>query len=364
MFRCDRQQGINMEDKEEMESLLGQAEIWKFMTSFTDSMALKCAVELRIADIIHRHGEPLPLSKIAEEIEDSACPEISMLERIMRVLVRRKIFSSQISENGETVYGGTRASKWILRDAKMTLAPMLLLENHPIHLNPGHYVSECIREGMKNGTAFFKCHGHEQFVMTGLDPEYNRLFNEGMVCTARVVSKSVISGYKDGFKEIKTLVDVGGGIGGSLSEIVKAFPHIKGINFDLPHVVATAPMYHGITHLGGDMFASIPQADAIYMKWILHDWSDEHCMKILKNCKKAIGESGKVIIVDHVLKPEGNDLFDDTGFAFDMMLLAHNNGGKERTEENWKWLFKETGFPRYNIININALPSIIEAFPI
>ena len=88
------------------------------------------------------------------------------------------------------------------------------------------------------------------------------------------------------------------------------------------------------------------------MQWVLHDWSDENCIKILKNCKKAIPEK------------TGNGLFDDTGFAFDMILLAHNCDGKERTEENWKWLFKEAGFPRYNFIKIKALPSIIEAFPI
>ena len=100
------------------------------------------------------------------------------------------------------------------------------------------------------------------------------------------------------------------------------------------------------------------------MQWILHDWSDQHCIKILRNCRKAIPEkTGKVIIVDHVLQPDGNGLFDGTGFAFDMMLLAHNAGGKERTEQDWKRLFAETGFPRYNIIKIKALPSIIEAFP-
>ncbi|KAK7290912.1 hypothetical protein RIF29_05690 [Crotalaria pallida] len=351
--------------KEEEDSLLGQVEIWKYMLSFTDSVALKCAVELRIADIIDRFGQHISLPKIVENIEDAPSPDITLLQRVMRVLVRRKIFSVEQSENGETLYGLTRASKWILRDTKATLAPMLLLENHPLHLNPTHYVSDIIREGTENGTAFFRCHGHEQFDLTGLNPEYNRLFNDGMVCTARIASKAVISGYKDGFNQIKSLVDVGGGIGGSLSEIVRAYPHIKGINFDLPHVVSTAPKYDGITHVGGDMFVSIPNADAVYMKWILHDWSDQHCIKILKNCRKAIPEkTGKVIIVDHVLQPEGNDLFDDTGFAFDMMLLSHNAGGKERTEENWKWLFEQTGFPRYNIIKINALPSIIEAFPI
>lgn len=252
--------------KEEEESLLGQAEIWTYMTNFTNSVALKCAVELRIADIIDRYGQPISLSKIVENIEDAPSPDISLLQRVMRVLVRKNIFSAAQSETGETLYGITRASKWILRDTKMTLAPMLLLENHPLHLNPCNYISEIVREGTENGTAFFRCHGHEQFDLTGLDPDYNKLFNEGMVCTARIVSKAVISGYKDGFNKIKSLVDVGGGIGGSLSEIVRAYPHIKAINFDLPHVVSTAPNYDGITHVGGDMFVSIPNADAVYMK--------------------------------------------------------------------------------------------------
>jgi len=256
--------------KEEEDSLLGQVEIWRYMTCFTDSVAIKCVVELRIADIIDRYGKPLSLSQIVANLEDAPSPDANLLERVMRVMVRRKIFSAEKSETGETLYGLTRASKWIPRDTKMTLAPMLLLENHLIHLNPAHYISEIVREGTKNGTAFFKCHGHEQFEMTGLDAEYNRLFNEGMVCTARVVSKAVINGYKDGFNKIESLVDVGGGIGGSLSEIVRAYPHIKAINFDLPHVVSTAPKFDGITHVGGDMFVSIPSADAIYMKVYIH----------------------------------------------------------------------------------------------
>ncbi|CAK8575630.1 unnamed protein product [Lathyrus sativus] len=240
--------------KEEEESLLGQIEIWKYMTQFTDSFALKAVVELRIADIIDRYG---------------------------------------------------------------------------------------------------------------LNSKFNDLFNQGQASTARYMVGAVIAGYKDGFKQIQSLVDVGGGIGGSLSEIVRAYPHIQAINFDLPHVVSTAPKFDGITHVGGDMFVSVPSADAIYMKWILHDWSDDHCIKLLKNCRKAIPEkTGKVIIVDHVLDPEGDEPFTDLGVAFDMILLAHNAGGKERTEENWKYIFKESGFPRYNIIKINTFPSIIEAFPI
>ncbi|KAI4331921.1 hypothetical protein L6164_016867 [Bauhinia variegata] len=166
-------------------------------------------------------------------------------------------------------------------------------------------------------------------------------------------------------KTIGSLIDVGGGIGETVSEIAKSYPHIKCINFDQPHVVATASKYEGVTHVGGDMFQAIHKADAVFMKWVMHDWSDENCVKILKKCKEAIPEErGKVIIVDFVLKPEGDGIFDDTGFVFDLLMIAHASGGRERTELEWKKVLQEAGFPRYNIITIKALPSIIEAYPI
>ncbi|KAF7821945.1 (R,S)-reticuline 7-O-methyltransferase-like [Senna tora] len=105
---------------------------------------------------------------------------------------------------------------------------------------------------------------------------------------------------------------------------------------------------------------------SIDLIWILHDWSDEECIKILKNCRKAIGDEkrGKVIIVDSVLKAEGKGVFDDTALVFDLLMIAHSSGGKERTELEWNNLLRQAGFPRYNIINIPALVSIIEAYPL
>ena len=102
----------------------------------------------------------------------------------------------------------------------------------------------------------------------------------------------------------------------------------------------------------------------ILLQWVLHVWSDEHCIKILKNCRKAISEKiGKVIIVDIILEKDNNDLFDETRIVFDLNMMAHTCGGKERTELEWKKLLEEGGFPRYKIIKIPTVPSIIEAYP-
>ncbi|KAI3966870.1 hypothetical protein MKW92_017326 [Papaver armeniacum] len=257
------------------ERLKGQAEIWEHMFAFVDSMALNCALQLGIPDIINSHGRP------------------------------------------------------------------------------------------KGGLAFEKAHGCDSIWDLALaNPQVNKLFNDGMESTARIVVNLMMVKYKDGFSSIRSLVDVGGGTGAMIAEIVEANPHIQGINFDLPHVLATAPEHPGVTQVTGDMFVDIPEADAVILKWILHDWSDENCLKILRNCYKAISKAknGKVIIVDCVLQPEGNDLFDKTGLAFDLLMMV-DTGGKERTEAEWKILLNSTGFTRYNIIQISTFPSIIEAFP-
>ncbi|XP_062008402.1 (R,S)-reticuline 7-O-methyltransferase-like [Rosa rugosa] len=349
-------------------TLRGQADVWKYMLGFADSMALKSVVELRIPDIIHSHGHALTLSEIASSIDfASPSPDITCLSRIMRLLVRRNIFTAHHGggDSGETLYGLTPSSRWLLYDSELTLAPMVLSETNPILMAPMHYFSQCVEQGAT--CAFEKAHGRDIVQFFSENLEINRLFNDAMACTSKIIMKVILAKYKGGFDDVAKLVDVGGGTGTAVAEIVKAYPSIKGINFDLPYVVATAPAYHGVSHVGGDMFdeGNIPNADAIFMKWVLHDWSDSDCIKILKNCRKAIPErSGKVIIVDVVLEPNGDGMFDDTGVVFDLLMIAHTTGGKERSESEWKKMLEQAGFPRYKIIKIPTLPSIIEAYPV
>ncbi|KAK9194210.1 hypothetical protein WN944_004913 [Citrus x changshan-huyou] len=350
----------SMEVHEEL--LRGQAEVWQLMFAFADSMALKSAVELRLADIMHSHGSPITLSQLASRI-DSSCPDIPYLARLMRMLVRKGIFAVHQSSDGgdETLYKMTHISKWLLHDSELSLAPMILVENNQWLLEPWHYLSQCVKEG---GIAFKKAHGCEIWDFASQNPQFNNLFNEAMACTAKIVMKALVSHYKDGFDSIQSLADVGGGTGGALAEIVKSYPHIKGINFDLPHVVATAPVCEGIFHVGGDMFDAIPKADAVFMKWILHDWDDEVCVKILKNCRQAIPDkNGKLVLVEIVVQEDGNNIFGDMGLVFDLVMFAHTTGGKERTEQEWMKLLEQGGFHRCKIISMPALYSIIEAYP-
>ncbi|XP_048137877.1 (R,S)-reticuline 7-O-methyltransferase-like [Rhodamnia argentea] len=87
-----------------------------------------------------------------------------------------------------------------------------------------------------------------------------------MACTSRILVRAIVEGYKERFERIGSLVNVGGGIGEALTKIIKSYPHLQGINFNLPHVVATAPAHNRVTHVGGDMFETITHADAVFMK--------------------------------------------------------------------------------------------------
>ncbi|KAJ9179563.1 hypothetical protein P3X46_011338 [Hevea brasiliensis] len=351
-------------DPEEM--LRSQTAIWDCIFGFVDGMALKCVVELGIPDMINSHGCPLSLSSIVKSINHASL-DADRLSRVMKLLVHRGIFTSNnpASPEGEhsattTLYGLTNSSKFLLRDSKTSLVPWLLLQNHPCMLSSWHHLSDIVKDG---GSGFARCHGLELFDFASANPEFNTLFNKSMEGASNIMVEAVKTTYKDGFNGVGSLVDVGGGTGAMVSEIVKAHPHVKGINFDLPHVVATAPEYEGVTHVAGNMFTSIPPADAILLKWILHNWSDENCIKILKNCREALPEkTGKLIIVGEVLSKQGHEMFEKARLIRDLSMMVYFQG-KERSEAEWKKLLEKGGFASCKTIETPAPVSIIEAYP-
>ncbi|KAL6973040.1 caffeate O-methyltransferase [Sarracenia purpurea var. burkii] len=109
-------------------------------------------------------------------------------------------------------------------------------------------------------------------------------------------------------------------------------------------------MLIGVEHVGGDMFVSVPKGDAIFMKWICHDWSNEHCLKFLKNCYHALPETGKVIVVEQIL-PVAPDtsLATKNVLCIDVTMLAYLSG-KERTKKEFEDLAKSTGFKGFRVM--------------
>jgi hypothetical protein len=180
----------------------------------------------------------------------------------------------------------------------------------------------------------------------------------------------VVAAYD--FSSIGTLVDVGGGYGALLAGILSANPHLRGILFDIPPVadaarsrLETAGLTRRCQAVGGDAFAAVPGGgDAYILKWIIHDWSDEHGTTILRNCRAVMPADGKLLLVERVV-PEHVTAAPDTAAKLladlNMLLLT---GGRERTEAEYRSLLAAAGFALTRIVPTATPISIIEATPI
>uniref|UniRef100_A0A6N2N4E3 O-methyltransferase domain-containing protein n=1 Tax=Salix viminalis TaxID=40686 RepID=A0A6N2N4E3_SALVM len=160
----------------------------------------------------------------------------------------------------------------------------------------------------------------------------------------------------DGFEGLTSLVDVGGGDGSVLNMIVSKYPAIKGINFDLASVIENSPSYPGIEHVAGDVFLTIPEGEAIFMKV-----SDDNFLKVLKNCYGALPDNGKLIVVEMVI-PEipGTSAADRSLMQNYLFVTSMNPKRNERTEKDFERLAKVAGFSHFRVACSACTFSVVE----
>ncbi|XP_057472322.1 caffeic acid 3-O-methyltransferase 1-like [Actinidia eriantha] len=317
-------------------------------------MVLKSAIELDLLEAIARAGPAAYVSPsdLAAQLSTTNPHASVMLDRILRLLTSYSVLHCTLRTlpNGgvERLYGLAPVCKFLIKNEDgVSMAPLLLMNQDKVLMESWYHLKDAVLDG---GIPFNKAYGMTAFEYHGTDTRFNKVFNQGMSNHSTITMKKILDSYQ-GFEGLNTIVDVGGGTGATLNMILSKYPAIKGVNFDLPHVIEDAPSYPGVEHVGGDMFVSVPNGDAIFMKWICHDWSDEHCSKFLKNCYDVLPNNGKVIVAECIL-PEAPDtsLATKNVVHIDVIMLAHNPGGKERTEKEFEALAKGAGFEGFRVM--------------
>lgn len=207
--------------------------------------------------------------------------------------------------------------------------------------------------------------GNQAFEHFAKNPELSKIFNDAMTGFSNTVVPGVLEAYD--FSGIQTLVDIAGGHGALLTAILQKYPGMKGILFDLDHVIAGAGakieaqgLAGRITTATGDFFKAVPAGgDAYIMKHIIHDWDDERAAAILSNIRAVLPRDGRVILVESVI-PTGNE--PGLGKIIDLEMLVMP-GGKERTEEEFRALFDRAGFTLTRVVPTRGPLSVLEAKP-
>nr|XP_043635959.1 trans-resveratrol di-O-methyltransferase-like [Erigeron canadensis] len=354
--------------------LHSQAHIWSHIFSFIKPMSLKCAIQLQIPDIINDHGAPMLLSELVDALSINK-ERAPFVHRLMRILVHLGFFVKQNigkTRNDEEGYNEESegyllapASRYLLKGEPLSLRPFLLAMLDPILVDPWQDMSKWFKNDDLNPC--HTTHGRTLWELAGHEPAgLNHFFNEAMASDSRLVTTIILKHCTSVFKGLNSIVDVGSGTGTVVKAFVEAFPNISCIGFDLPHVIKGLVGSKNLSYVSGDMFQAIPKADAVLLKWILHDWSDQECIKILKQCREAISSKengGKLIIIDMVVKdnPEDNQSFENQLF-FDMLMMTVVTG-KERTEKEWAQLFLDASFSHYKIFPVLGSRSLIEVYP-
>jgi hypothetical protein len=189
----------------------------------------------------------------------------------------------------------------------------------------------------------------ETFEGMAADPEGAAIFYQAMVETTRQAAGAVVKAYD--FSGVRSLVDVGGGYGVLLAAILKAYPEMRGKDFDLPHCQegATRLLAEGgvdgrAEFVAGSFFESVPAgADAYILKSVIHDWDDERSLAIFKNCREAMKNGARLLIIEPTV-PErvGSSSHDGVIIGSDLNMLVMA-GGRERTEAEFRGLLEASG---------------------
>lgn len=315
------------------------------------SQALGTAVAIGVADQL-RAG-----ARRCSDIARDAGVSEDGLYRLLRALASVGVFA----ESANRRFKLTPMGQFLRRDHPESVAGYALFTAHDSTWRPWGRLDYSVKTGLPAFDAVF---GAPIFEYLSSNPEAAAVFDAAMTSISAREAAATCDVYD--FKGVQTVMDVAGGHGLLLATVLRRHKTMRGVLFDLPHVVAGAAatfsragMAARVRIESGDFFKELPAgADAIVMKHIIHDWDDDSATRILQTCHRALGPRGKVLIVDPVVPP-GN--VPHYGKLLDLEMLVLTPRGRERTKTEFAKLLRGAGFRLSRIVATASPLSVVEA---
>lgn len=199
------------------------------------------------------------------------------------------------------------------------------------------------------------------------NPEVAATFNAAMTASSQMLAPQILDALQgvdlDG---VSTVCDVGGGHGYLLVAVLSAYPHFEGCVLELPEVVEEEEAHWApkvgvegrCEYIPGDMFDEVPEADAYFLKWILHDWGDEECVDILSTIHDCASPGARLFICETIV-PGPDTSHRSKARDADMMVWLDS---RERTRAEWEDLIEAGGWDFIDVPGPDEGPiSVLEA---
>lgn len=309
--------------------------------------AIAAAVELGLVDLLAERP------RTATDLAEAAGTDPDTTGRLLRALVTVDL----VEQDAERRFALTELGAPLRSDAPASLRPQALLQADPAVWAAWGHLAHSVRTGEN---AFTAKHGIDIWAHRADHPEHNASFNALMASRSEEVAGAVAASYD--FSGLAHVVDVGGGRGVLLAAILRAYPHLTGTVFDLEHAVADVPppgLESRWSAASGSFFESVPSADGLLLKSILHDWPDEESVAILGRCRDVLRPGGVVLLVEIVLGRPGHE----REAAFSDLNMLVGPGGRERSEEEYRALLERAGLRLTRVIDTGTRVSVVEGRP-
>jgi len=323
----------------------------QMLTGLFLARSILLAAELAIADLL-RDG-PLSLSELAERTQSNP----DALYRTLRALATAGVFEERPGRH----FGNSELSTVLRSDVDGSLRAVARWLGDSAGWAAWGRLDHSVRTGAPAFDAAFGC---DCFSYMNEHPRTLGVFQAAMTSYSALTGGAVAQAYD--FSSLGTLLDVGGGHGALLGLVLERWKVPSAILYDRPEVIAQAERVvregpHGsrIRLVAGDFFESVPEgADAIIMKHVLHDWSDERCAVVLANCRHSLPSGGRLLVVESVLTDRPESAF---AKFLDLEMLVLTPGGRERTQEEFAALLAASGFELARVVPTRSPVSVVEA---
>lgn len=318
-------------------SELGSSQIRDYLYGSWVAQTVYAAARLKLADLVAADaGDIAVLAERAEANQDA-------LYRLMRALASVGIFS----EESPRRFTMTPLAECLRSDGEDSVRDLALFYGNEVYRSYGR-----ILDSVRTGTpAFGAEYGQTLWERMRTVPETGEAFRRGMGATSWREQLPLARAYD--FGDVKRLVDVGGGEGTMLAALLHENPGMEGVLVELAagidltrrHFI-DAGVEDRCTVLEGSAFGELPRADGYFMSCVLHAMNDEDSLRALRRIREAMQPDGRLVILEHIVSPG-----DERSLAkfLDLTMLVLN-GGKERTEDEWRGLLGRSEFTLSRIV--------------